>query len=274
MIIKLGFSLMFSLLFSLGVCAQQSYSAESGAELYIENGERTIYGEFYRPEGWEGKMPIAIIAHGFNGTHHSGRNYFKPLAELGFQCYTFDFPCGSINSRSDNNTVNMSIVDEQRDLEAIVRYFKKHPDIDASRIVLIGESQGGLVSSLVASVIPKDISELILIFPALCIPDNWNKRYPNIGDIPQITTLWNVSIGRRFFVEIRDLDPFEKMKRYKKPVLIVQGSKDPIVSMEDSRRAVKLYKDGYLHIIEGAGHGFTPDEFKEQMEQIRDFLKE
>ena len=32
----------------------------------------------------------------------------------------------SVNSRSDNNTMNMSILDEQSDLEAIVRYFSKN----------------------------------------------------------------------------------------------------------------------------------------------------
>lgn len=258
------------MLSALGVFAQ---AEKGGKEMWIANGSRRIYGEFYRPQGGEGKMPIAIIAHGFNGSHHYGRNYFQTLGELGFQCYTFDFPCGSVNSRSDNNTMEMSILDEQSDLCAIVKYFKQHPDVDASRIVLIGESQGGLVSSLVASAMPKEISELILIFPALCIPENWNERYPKESDIPEVTTLWDVKMGRRFFLEIRDLDPFKKMKKFKKPVLIVQGDKDPVVSMEDSRRAVELYKDARLHVIKGAGHGFKPNEFAESMEQLKAFLK-
>lgn len=266
--------IVLGLMCSLAIRAQLVGEASGDIrEMWIENGSRRIYGEFYRPQDGEGKMPVAIIAHGFNGSHHYGRNYFKTLGELGFQCYTFDFPCGSVNSRSDNNTMEMSILDEQSDLSAIVKYFQKHPEVDASRIVLIGESQGGLVSSLVASAMPKDVSELILVFPALCIPDNWNQRYPKVSDIPEVTTLWDVKMGRRFFLEIRNLDPFKKMKKFKKPVLIVQGDKDPIVSMEDSRRAIDLYKDARLHVIKGAGHGFKPEEFAESMEQIKDFLK-
>ena len=249
--------------------------AESNVEeLWIRNGERHLYGVLSRPTHAKGKMPVAIIAHGFNGTHHFGRNYFETLNKLGYQVYTFDFACGSVNSRSDNNTMNMSILDEQSDLEAIVRYFKQQPDVDASRIVLIGESQGGLVSALTAASMPKDISRTILIFPALCIPDNWTARYPNLSDIPDTTRLWNVPMGRRFFTEVRDINVFKRIGKYKRPVLIVQGDKDPVVSMKDSERAVKIYKDARLHVIPGAGHGFKPKEFEESLQQITLFLKE
>ena len=89
--------------------------------LWIRNGKRHLYGVLSRPAHAKGKIPVAIIAHGFNGTHHFGRNYFDALNKLGYQVYTFDFACGSVNSRSDNNTMEMSILDEQSDLEAIVR---------------------------------------------------------------------------------------------------------------------------------------------------------
>ena len=276
-------SLMVALSISMMLCSSLMAQTSSPSDnepfakedtLWIRNGEHHLFGVLSRPAYTEGKMPVAIIAHGFNGTHHFGRNYFDALNKLGYQVYTFDFACGSVNSRSDNNTMEMSILDEQSDLEAIVRYFKQQPDVDASRIVLIGESQGGLVSALTAASMPKDISRTILIFPALCIPDNWNTRYPNLSDIPDTTRLWNVPMGRRFFTEIRDMDVFKRIGKYKRPVLIVQGDKDPVVSMKDSERAVKIYKDARLHVISGAGHGFKPHEFAESIEQIVQFLNE
>lgn len=242
--------------------------------LWVEYGNRKIFGLLSRPQNAKGRQPVAIIAHGFNGTHHFSTNYFKPLNDLGYQCYAFDFACGSVNSRSDNNTMNMSIFDEQSDLEAIVRHFKSQPDVDTTRIVLIGESQGGLVSALTAANISKDIHKLVLVFPALCIPENWTSRYPKVEDIPDTTRLWNVPMGRRFFTEIRDLKVFKEIPKFKKPVLIVQGDADMVVLVEDSRKAAKLYKDARLHIIPGAGHGFKPDEFAESIEQITSFLKE
>jgi pimeloyl-ACP methyl ester carboxylesterase len=251
------------------VSAQESRTEE----LWIKNGGHNIYGVLNRPQTGEKKQPVAIIAHGFNGTHHFGKNYFKLFNELGYQCYTFDFPCGSVNSRSDNNTMEMSILDEQKALEDIISHFKQQPDVDASRIVLIGESQGGLVSALTAAKCKKDVSRLILVYPALCIPDNWNSRYPRIEDIPDTTRLWNVPMGRRFFTELHSLKPFEEIKRYKRPVLIIQGDKDRIVSMDDSRKAVEIYKDARLHVIPGAGHGFKPKERENAVEQIISFLK-
>lgn len=241
--------------------------------LWIENGGRRIYGIISKPQSTGHKQPVAIIAHGFNGTHAYGRTYFKTLNDLGYQCYAFDFPCGSINSRSDSNTLNMSVLDEQGDLEAIVRYFRQQPDVDAGRIVLIGESQGGFVSAMTAASIPQDIDRLVLVYPALCIPENWNTRYPRVADIPDTTRLWNVPLGRRFFMELRDIDVFNTIKKFRKPVLVVQGDADAVVSMEDSRRAVKLYEDASLYVIPGAGHGFSPAEQRLSLEQIKAFLK-
>lgn len=241
--------------------------------LWIENGDRQIYGVLNRPLGKEGRLPIAIVSHGFNGTHHFAQDYFGPLAELGWMTYAFDFPCGSVNSRSDSNTMNMSILDEQSDLRAIVNYFRSQPYVDPNRIMLIGESQGGLVSALTAAQMNKEVSELVLIYPALCIPDNWNSRYPKLEDIPDTTRLWNVPMGRRFFEELHGMDPFHTMKKFQKPVLIIQGDADQVVSMEDSRHAAKTYKQARLHVIPGAGHGFKPNERQEAIEQIKAFIK-
>ena len=242
--------------------------------LWIQNGDRHIFGVISKPFQTGKRQPVAIIAHGFNANHYSGYAYFEMLNTMGYQVYTFDFPCGSVYSRSDNNTMNMSIHDEVSDLQAIVRHFKDQPDVDASKIVLIGESQGGLVSAMTAASMPTDINAAVLVFPALCIPDNWNERYPTEAEIPDTTRMWNVPLGRRYFLEARKIDVFKTIRKFKRPVLIVQGDKDPIVSMDDSRRAVKTYKDARLHVIPGAGHGFKPDEQQQSLEQIKEFLRQ
>lgn len=244
-------------------------------ELWIENGSRRIFGELFTPaqnaQKRNAQRPIAIIAHGFNGTFDYGRNYFKTMESLGYDCYTFDFPCGSVRSRSDNNTLNMSILDEVSDLKAIVAHFRKQGH---RHIVLIGESQGGLVSALTAADLKEKVSQLVLVFPALCIPDNWRQRYPHLEDIQDVTELWGVKMGRRFFEEIHDMRSLDLIGKYRGPVLIVQGDADRVVSMDDSRRAQQLYRPGTrLHVIPGAGHGFKPHEFQEEMEQLQQFLK-
>ena len=68
------------------------------------------------------------------------------------------------------------------------------------------------------------------------------------------------------------MDVFKTIRKFKKPVLIVQGDADMVVSMDDSRRAINQYKNARLHVIPGAGHGFKPDEFKESLREIKAFL--
>ena len=46
-----------------------------------------------------------------------------------------------------------------------------------------------------------------------------------------------------------------------------------MVRMEDSERAVKTYKNGRLHVIPGAGHGFKPEEQAQNHQQIKAFLE-
>lgn len=241
-------------------------------ELWIANGERRIYGVLSRPDDGRTRHPVAIIAHGFNGSHQFSRSYFGLMNELGYMCYAFDFPCGSLNSRSDNNTVGMSVLDQVGDLKAIVGYFKSRPDVDASATVVVGESQGGLVSALTAAEIPDDVDRLILVFPALCIPDDWNKRFPRLEEVPDTTLVWGVPLGRRYFEEVRSLAPLDVIAAYTNPVLIVQGDADNVVALDDSRHAVERYRDARLHVIPGAGHGFNPEQLQEEFRAIRAFL--
>lgn len=235
---------------------------------------KSIYGIISEPATGTDRHGIAIISHGFNGTHHFGRDYFKTLNDLGYAVYTFDFPCGSVNSQTDNNTMNMSVSDEKEALKTIVGYFRKQKDIDKNKIVLIGESQGGLVSALAAAELKGKVERLVLIYPALCIPDNWNARYPRVEDIPEVSEIWGVKLGRKFMMDIRHMKPFKTIGRYKGPVLIVHGTDDRVVPLDYSRRAVQTYSNAALKIIDKAGHGFKPSERVLSNQFVRDFLKD
>lgn len=241
------------------------------SELWLNNGKRRIYGIVSKPEKGD-KHKVAIVAHGFNGTHHFARDYFELLNNLGYLVYAFDFPCGSVNSKSDNNTINMSIIDEKEDLKAIVGHFRRQPDVDPNSIILIGESQGGLAAALAAGELKEQVSRLILIYPALCIPDNWNSRYHKAADIPDTTAVWNVPLGRRFFEELRHMNVYKAITRYKGPVQIIHGSKDKVVPLSYSERAMKLYNDAHLGVIPGAGHGFKPAERRISNQFVGEFL--
>lgn len=256
----------------------QGVAQNDAKELIIKqkNG-KSIYGVISYPtastQGTKAKHGVAIISHGFNGTHQFGKDYFKTLNDLGYAVYTFDFPCGSIHSRSDNNTMEMSVTDEKNALKEIVAYFQKQKDIDKNNIVLIGESQGGLVSALAASELKKQVSNLVLIYPALCIPDNWNARYPRVEDIPEVSEIWNVKLGKKFMMDIRPMKPFETIGNYKGRVLIVHGTDDQVVPLDYSKRAQQTYSNATLKIINKARHGFNPAERILSNQYVKEFLE-
>lgn len=248
----------------LGLCHELRIKQKNG---------KSIYGVISNPSK-SGKHGVAIISHGFNGTHHFGKDYFRTLNDLGYAVYTFDFPCGSVNSQSDNNTMEMSVTDEKQALKEIVAYFQKQKDIDKNQIVLIGESQGGLVSALAAAELKKQVSNLILIYPALCIPDNWNARYPTVESIPEVSEIWGVKLGKKFMMDVRPLKPFDIIGNYKGRVLIVHGTDDKVVPIDYSRRAVETYDNADLKIIDRAGHGFNPMERTLSNRYVREFLEQ
>lgn len=269
---------MKRVLFVLVALLQLSFITASAQEqtLWLQYGSRRIFGRIHYPVNYaeSQRHPVAIISHGFNATHHVGYNYFNELAQMGYICYAMDFPGGSVHSRSDNNTMHMSVRDEQHDVEAIVRYFQTRPDVDANRIILIGESQGGMVSALAAAAMPRAIERLVLIFPALCIPDNWHSYSIDVADAPDTVRIWNVPLGHHFLEALNGMDIYREIAAYKRPVLIVHGDADPVVPIDYSRRAVKTYRRASLHEIPNAGHGFRPEEQKLSLGWIREFLSE
>lgn len=264
-------SILLALLCTVSLSAQGNMP-ETQHELLIKRADgKEIYGVLSSP-GTEGRHGVAIICHGFNGTHHFGKDYFQTLNDLGYAVYTFDFSCGSVNSRSDSNTMNMSISDEKNELKEIVAYFRRQKDVDRDKIVLIGESQGGLVSALAAAELKRRVSDLVLIYPALCIPDNWNSRYPNVSDIPEVSEIWGVKLGRKFMMDIRPMKPYETIGNYKGRVLIIHGTDDMVVPLEYSIRAAQTYDNATLKIIDKAGHGFKPEERILSNRYVEEFL--
>jgi len=257
------------MLISTNVCAQPETKQQ---KLTIKNNDRSIYGILSETKCAE-KKKIAIISHGFNGTYRFGCDYFETLNKLGYTVYAFDYPCGSVSSKSDNNTMNMSIIDEKKDLMAIVDYFNKLPDTNKDHIVLIGESQGGLVSALAAAELKEKINKIILIYPALCIPDNWNNYYQNVKDIPDTTRVWNIPLGKKFFEELHQIKVYQTIQKYEGDVLIIHGSKDPVVPLFYSERAMKIYKNAHIGVIPGAKHGFSSEERETAIKFVNEFLE-
>ncbi|MDE7247746.1 MAG: cinnamoyl ester hydrolase, partial [Lachnospiraceae bacterium] len=117
----------------------------------------------------------------------------------------------------------------------------------------------GMVSALTAEERSEEIRALILLYPALCIADDWNKRFKNIEDIPDTETLWEMTLGRRFFETIRDFRIKERIGQFGGRVLLMHGTEDSVVNIEYSVWASKRYVNAVLEMFQGEGHGFSEE---------------
>jgi len=133
--------------------AQKNYIEK---KFTCERGGLTIRGLLFEPNNTskannEGKLPVAIVSHMFMVNYKMTVKYARFLAEEGYLSVCYDFNGGGLFSKSDGKSVDMSVLTEVADLEAVVQAVLKHEKADASRLTLMGCSQGGFVSAYVAA---------------------------------------------------------------------------------------------------------------------------
>lgn len=221
----------------------------------ITHHGRKIAGKAYLPE--KEKYPIVIFSHGFNGVGDDFKIQAEVLERNGIGAFTYDFCGGSVRSKSDMPTYEMTVFTEKEDLSAVLDTVKAWEHVDHHHIFLFGASMGGLVSALAAEEREDEINGMILLFPALCVADDWNERFPNVADIPERYDCWGVPLGRCFSETLHGFRIFEEIGKYSGDVLILHGDKDNVVPCAYSERAVELYRNSRLEIFPGEGHGFS-----------------
>lgn len=217
---------------------------------------REVFGTLYLPEG-RGPFPAVIFSHGYNGSGDDFADYAVYLTGRGIGAFCYDFCGGSVRSRSSMKTTEMTIFTEKEDLCAVLDAIRQEPQLNADRVFLFGGSQGGLVSALTADENEKKVRGLILLFPALCIADDWNARFPETSDIPDEEELWGMKLGRVFFESIRGFDTFAHVGHYAGKVLVMHGDCDTVVPVEYSEKISRMYPQARLEIFQGEGHGFS-----------------
>ena len=246
----------------------------------------TIRGTVYHPK--EDHLPIAIVCHGFMAWQDSVKHYAAFLAEMGYAAFTFDFCGGSaMCGKSDGKTTEMSVLTETKDLEAVIEYVRNLSYTDSEKILLMGCSQGGFVSALVAAKNNFPIEKLVLFYPALCIPDDARagkmmmvKFDPQ--NVPDTFRCGLMKLGRCYAMDVMQMDAFAEIKNYAGRVCIVHGTKDKIIDVSYAKRAAEAYKSTMpigmqeskrvqLHFIDGGGHMFSKKHDVIAMKLLKEF---
>ena len=200
------------------------------------------------------KQPAVILSHSSSLTHEAMKGYASAIAKMGFAAYCFDFCGGSDKSKSDGKTDEMTVFTEVEDLRAVVKTVKSLDYVDSSNVCLLGSSQGGLVSALLADECPDDFAGMILFYPAFNIPE-MVKMFSGFGGFGDFGGM--MSMSEAYINSIKDFDVWSHIGKFSKPVCIIHGTADMIVPISNSEKAVGLYPSATLNKIEGANHGFN-----------------
>lgn len=236
----------------------------------IFHRERTIEADVFRPDA--AKFPIVIFSHGYNGYKDDFKDTAKYLAEHGVGAITFTF-CGSgLRDKSGFATTDMTLFTEKEDLLAVINYAESLKGFNGN-LYLLGGSQGGMVSAMAAEECTSELKGMVLLFPGFCIPDDWNARYPSDSSVPETIPWWNVNLGRKFVLSLRDLDIYSDMASFTKPVLLMHGTKDNIVPLSYSERAAEVYPNAKLITYAGEGHCFSPATMLEVSGELLAFVR-
>lgn len=222
-----------------------------------------IFGKIYRPlTPYSHRMPVVIHAHGYNSSHGEPEPYAKGLAKSGYANVIFDFCGGGNGSRSDGKTTDMSVFTEQRDVEAIIDLLSTYDWVDTEHIYLMGYSQGGLVSAITAAANPDRIAGLILVYPALLIPDHARNIHPKEAWTAESYPVMGMNLSHVYYDRLLDYDVYEDVKKYKGPVSIIYGDKDSVTAFRSMERADSAFTKVEFHVIKDGTHGFPPSEHK------------
>ncbi|MBW2969693.1 lysophospholipase [Candidatus Woesearchaeota archaeon] len=196
-------------------------------------------------------------------------NLSEKLAQKGYAVFRFDFRA---HGESEGDSKNLTITGEKKDLEAAYALLQKQ---GYKQFGILAASFAGGAASLFAAEHP-EIKALVL-WNALVDYDSalnptlsWPRK--NFGPEAQkkLETQGYMEIGSskykvgpKLIEEMRQIKPWQELKKTKIPMLFVHGDKDTYIPYEDSVKYAKMLK-AKIEIIKDAEHGFHDNKKQEK----------
>jgi dipeptidyl aminopeptidase/acylaminoacyl peptidase len=232
----------------------------------ISVDEIMLAGEVFLPDDCSGSYPAVCLCHGIPAVPYSQQEKggYPELAagfcRAGFAALVFNFRgCGPSQG-------NIDMPGWTRDLKAAIDFLHMLPEVDRSKIYLLGSS-GGAAVSIYAAAHDKRVSAVAtLACPAEFdfmaggrTVDALIGRFREIGiirdaDFPPLVEKWLE--GFRTVAPIEYID-----KVAPKPLLLVHGDQDEVVPVAHAEKLFEYAGEPReLVILPGAGHRLRQDE--------------
>lgn len=226
---------------------------------FVSNGKK-IYARAYIPDV-QGPVPLVVYSHGLGASVDHDEEVQKTLAKSGVAVFSFEFAGGSSSTspKSEGATTEMSVLTELQNLRDALQFARSLPFVRADRIYLMGSSQGGFVSALMAEV-AANLAGVFLLYPAFSLPDDIRSTFPKLDEAPETFNLLGTKISKKYLADVYPIDAYEGLSKITAPVHIYHGADDFIVPITASKKAVKGLKDARLTTLDDTGHSLTPEQ--------------
>jgi uncharacterized protein len=233
-----------------------------------------LAGDLYLPEDISGPFPCVITSHGYKSNRQSEKwiqvGLRLPLEGIGV--LAFDHR-GALHGESDGIFENTTLSARIENMAAAINYVSQIPEIDPSRIGLLGSSLGGVDVILTQS---ESVRTKVIMSTPFRIPppsESMKSAFANKG-------YWDYEDGTRirkeFYEDLNNHDVIAHIEQEKCPLLIIHGNLDETVPRHHS--IVLLERAGskikVLHMIDGADHSFSElDKLNQALSYAFDWFK-
>ena len=247
-------------------CLMMAGSVAAKSErLTLQGDHGLLVADLQTPDVMPKRCPIVIICHGFTGNRNEPlmRSLADGLEAQGIASIRFDF---NAHGESEGAFEKMTIPNEIEDARRVYEFI--HADPRFGRIGIVGHSQGGVVTSMLAGQLgKKNIKAVALYAPAAVIRDdairgsilNQPGNHGDPLDPPETVEVWGHRIGRDYITTAFWLPIYETAAGYKGPACIVHGTADRVVPFTYGLRFHQLWRGSEWHLLDRYDHGFSPN---------------
>lgn len=239
-----------------------------GSEAILATLDRLqLAATFTHPETSTGHA--AVLVHGGGVTREEGGFFTRladGLAEAGVASLRFDLRG---HGQSEGRLEELTLAAVLNDIRVAVARVREL--IGVERVSLLGASFGGGICAYYAAKRPDEVERLVLLNPQLDYKrrtvDNtpfWENDHLTPEAAQQLAEQGYLAFsptlrhGRAIFHEVFWFDLDEAIPQITAPTLLVHGTKDTLVPIESTLRALPHFRAEHRLVkVEGAQHGFA-----------------
>jgi len=254
---------------TMSVVGAQAQVTEETVTYSVDSAK--VVGTLALPAG--DPAPVILLFHGFGGTRDEleipavTEGIFARAARLwaeqGYASLRIDFRG---NGESDGKFEDMTFSGLIADGLAAVDFLKAEPRIDASKIAVVGWSQGGLVASAVAGrtdpvavALWAAVGEPLPTFNGLLGADKVEAGLKT-GDTPlELPMPWGFSLYLKqpYFDELATTHPLDEIAAYKGPLFVAEGTNDPVIAVGTGEKFIAAHEGEEELWIRPMDHSFN-----------------